>query len=182
MSSNYQPLEPVMTCRHLVSRQLPGDGGRWYPACRLGEAQARLAWVEAVDPTRLAAIGRLRAEMAALNGPVIDELWRLKGQQLAARRMNRSEAEVRRQMGEVCRQFLEQTRTFLESHAADLAEIDVTADAVLELLRLSIENLIARSTGEMRWEVPEQALRQFSRPVQLFFRPPVSVRSPVPVE
>jgi hypothetical protein len=181
LSSNYQPLEPVMTCRHLVSRQLPGDGGRWYPACRLGNAQARLAWVEAVEPSRLAAISRLRAEMAGLNAPFIDELWRLKGRQLAAGG-NLRDDELRRQMLEVGERFLLQTRTFLESHSPELLEIEVTAEPLVELLRLSIENLIARSSGEMRWEVPEQVLLQFPRPVQLFFRPPVRIPSTAPVE
>jgi hypothetical protein len=180
MSSNFQPLEPVMTCRHLVSRQLPGDGGRWYPACRLGDARARLAWVEAVEPVRLAAIARLRADMAGMNAPFIDELWRLKGQQLSARRTNGNENELRRQMLEVGEQFMEQTRTFLESHLAELQEIEVSADALLKLLRLSVDSLIARSTGEMRWEVPEQALAEFSRPVRLFFRPPVAGASAAP--
>lgn len=182
MSSNFQPMDPVMTCRHLVSRKLPGDGGRWYPACRLGDARARLEWVEAVEPARLAAIGRLRDQMAGLNAPFIDELWRLKARQLALGRTNANASEVRRQMVVVGDQFLTQSRIFLEGHPAELAEIEVTAGALLDLLRLSIEHLIARSTGEMRWEVPEQALLQFSRPVQLFFRPPVRVPTPVPVE
>jgi len=181
MSSTYQPMEPVMTCRHLVSRQLPGEGGRWYPACRLGDARARLEWVEAVEPARLAAICRLRDQMAGLNAPFIDELWRLKGRQLAAPRTG-NKSELRRQMLGVGDQFLAQSRTFLEGHAADLVEIEVSADALIELLRLSIQNLIARSNGEMRWEVPEQALKLFPRPVQLFFRPPVRMPSPVPAE
>lgn len=182
MSSNFQPLEPAMTCRHLVSRQLSGEGGRWYPACRLGDARARLAWVEAVEPARLSAIARLRAEMAWLNAPFIDELWRLKGQQLTTRRTNGNETEVRRQMLEVGEQFMAQTRTFLESREADLKEIDVTAGALLQLLRLSIESLIAQSTGEMRWEIPEQALAQFSDPVRQFFRPPVRSDSPASLD
>jgi hypothetical protein len=182
MSSTYQPLAPVMTCRHLVSRQLPGEAGRWYPACRLGDSRGRLAWVEAVEPVRLAAIARLRAQMARLNEPFIDELWRLKAQQLAARRANQNASELPRQMVDVGAQFLAQSRTFLESHTADLAEIEVTAEALLELLRLSIENLIARSTGEMRWEIPEQALREFPPAVRLFFRPPVGSTSTATAE
>ena len=44
MTSDYQPLDLATTCRHLISRQLSGESGRWYPACRLGDAASRLAW------------------------------------------------------------------------------------------------------------------------------------------
>lgn len=44
VTSDYQPLELATTCRHLTSRQVSGESGRWYPACRLGDAAARVAW------------------------------------------------------------------------------------------------------------------------------------------
>ena len=144
ISSNFKPLTPIHTCRHLSSRRVEGQSGRWYPACSLGELADRRAWVEAVDPSRLATIGRLRQEM--------------------------------QQTGE---RFVEQTRQFLTAHQGSLREIDVTMDAIIHLLHLSLERLIARSSGEVRWEVPEEALSQFSPPVRLFFRPP-SAESTIP--
>jgi hypothetical protein len=36
----YQPLEPVLTCRHLETRAMT-QRHRWYAACALGDPEAR---------------------------------------------------------------------------------------------------------------------------------------------
>jgi hypothetical protein len=179
ISSNFKPLTPIHTCRHLSSRRVEGQSGRWYPACSLGALADRRAWVEAVDPSRLATIGRLRQEMADLNALFIDQLWVLKSRQLEARRDHRDDTAIRQEMQQTGDRFVEQTRQFLTAHQQSLREIDVTMDAIIHLLHLSLERLIARSSGEVRWEVPEEALSQFSPPVRLFFRPP-SAESAIP--
>jgi hypothetical protein len=169
-------MSPVTTCRHLVSRRRPTDHGRWYPGCALGDTAARQAWVDAVNPVRLAAIARLRREMAGINARFIDQLWSLKAQQLQTRRDYGEEGPIDRQLRHVGGLFIEQTQQFLQAHEAQLSEIDVSVDAIVHLLRLSIERLVAQSAGEVRWEIPEEALAQCSPPVRLFFRPPAPAR------
>lgn len=182
LSSDDRPLAPVRTCRHLVSRRVPTEVGRWYPACALGDAAARRAWVAAVDPRRLEAIAMLRREMADLNAPFIDQLWRLKGQQLQARAPAETD-RLDRRMHQVGDEFITQTADFLRGHLEALAEIGVGLEAVLYLLRASIEQLIAQSTGEVRWEIPEAALARVSPQVRLFFRPPsADLRSAATIE
>jgi hypothetical protein len=178
LSSEYRPLAPALTCRHLISRKLPAEPGRWYAACAIGDVSARRAWVDAVSPTRLEAIARLREEMAGLNATFIDQLWGLKGQQLEARQFQRDEAFIDRQMQQVAERFIAQTGAFLADHLQALEAIDVTADSILYLLRISVDHLIKRSTGEVRWEIPESALAEFSPPVRLFFRPPAGHARP----
>ena len=39
-----QPLTPVRTCGHLVSRRLPNGAAGWYAGCELGDAAARQRW------------------------------------------------------------------------------------------------------------------------------------------
>lgn len=174
LSSDYRPLAPVRTCRHLVSRRAPGEWGRWYGACALGDAAARRAWVAAVEPSRLGAIARLRGEMADINAPFIDQLWLLKGEQLEARSAQRDPSLYEQRMHDVGEQFVAQTGDFLRARRETLAEIDITVDAILYLLRVSVDHLITRTTGDVRWEIPEEALARFSPQVRLFFRPPAA--------
>ncbi len=182
LSSDYHPLSPATTCRHLISRRQPTEPGRWYGACALGDAAARRAWVQAVSSERLAAISALRQQMAGLNAPFIDELWRLKAQQLAAREHDADESAVDRQMQEVGDRFIQQTARFLKEHQEAVARIDVTAEALVFLLRASVQHLIQRESGEVRWEVPEETLAKFEPPVRMFFRPPSPGRTPATVE
>lgn len=48
----YQPLDPVLTCRHLETRAM-AQRHRWYAACALGDAEARRRWVREVGTLRL---------------------------------------------------------------------------------------------------------------------------------
>jgi hypothetical protein len=178
VSSNDDALTPTHTCRHLVAKRHATEVGRWYPACSLGDEASRRAWVEAIDPERLAVIGRLRLEMAELNARYIDQLWLLKRRQLNARPTGQDAAAITRQMQEVGEQFLAQTRQYLDRRPDALQAIEVTVDALIELLRASIDRLISRSSGEVRWEIPEEVLGRFSPPVRLFFRPPSPERMP----
>jgi hypothetical protein len=183
LSSDDRPLSPVRTCRNLLSRAVPGHPGRWYPACRLGDAAGRRAWVEAVEPRRLEAIGLLRAEMAEINAQFIEQLWLLKGEQLEVRRNHRESAALDRRMQDIGEGLIRQTAAFLQHRLQILADVDVTPEAIVFLLEQSIAQLIARSSGEVRWEIPEEWLARFPPQVRLFFRPPVSeVHSPATVD
>jgi hypothetical protein len=46
VDSRDHPLEPVLTCRHLVSRPFDQPKAGWYGACDLGDAAARRAYLE----------------------------------------------------------------------------------------------------------------------------------------
>src|SRR5438445_9616877 len=79
----YQPLQPVLTCRHLETRSLP-ERHRWYGACGLGDAEARRRWAAEVGSKRLARIGELQRLMGEAIRGDLQRLWELKGQQLQA--------------------------------------------------------------------------------------------------
>ena len=178
LSTDDRPLKPVRSCRHLISRRVAGQSGRWYGACVLGDAASRRAWVETVEPLRLDAIGRLRSQMADVNASIIDQLWLLKSEQLEARREQRDPTIFEQRMRQVGEQFVRQSRDFLRARQEILAEIDLGLDAILQLLRQSIEQLIARTTGEVRLEIPEDTLAGVAPQVRAFFRPPTAQASP----
>jgi hypothetical protein len=44
--SRDHPLEPALTCQHLVSRPFEQRKVGWYGACQIGDAAARRAYLE----------------------------------------------------------------------------------------------------------------------------------------
>src|SRR3979411_3049746 len=77
----YQPLEPVLTCRHLETRSMT-QRYRWYAACGLGNSDARGRWVRQVGVVRLERIRAVQRQLGAAVAPYLARLWDLKGQQL----------------------------------------------------------------------------------------------------
>src|SRR5438270_2907028 len=77
LDTHYQPLEPVLTCRHLETRALP-QRHRWYAACALGDREARRRWAEQVGAVRLERIRTVQRELGAAIAPYSTRLWHLK--------------------------------------------------------------------------------------------------------
>src|ERR1700737_3498588 len=85
LATLYQPLEPVLTCRHLETRSMT-QRYRWYGACALGNSDARPRWPRQVGGARLERIRAVQRELGAAIAPYTTRLWELKGQQLRATR------------------------------------------------------------------------------------------------
>src|SRR5438874_865994 len=100
----YQPLEPVLTCRHLETRSMT-QRHRWYGACALGSSDARSRWARQVGVARLDRIRAMQRELGAAIAPYTTRLWELKGQQLRAFRdsvdAGPATVELRRLAGKV---------------------------------------------------------------------------------
>ena len=167
----YQPLEPVLTCRHLETRALP-QRYRWYAACSLGDAEARSAWVREVGVARLERIRAIQRELGAAIAPYTSPLWELKGQQLRAFRDGRdaepATAELRRLAGQVTA-GLDQ---FLQERSSAFADVEMPVDAARQLIVLAIERFIdTQFATEISFDVPDDVLQRFPEPVRTFFRP-----------
>ena len=172
----YQPLDPVLTCRHLETRDMT-QRYRWYAACALGNVEARSRWVREVGPARLDRIRTVQRELGVAIGPFSTRLWELKGQQLRALRDGKdpgpSTAELRRLGG----QMTEEVASFVRGHTQALAAIEMPADATMQLVRAAIDRFVeTRFATEVSLEVPDELLKKFPEPVQSFFRPPVPKR------
>src|SRR5437763_17008485 len=74
LDTMYQPLEPVLTCRHLENRAMT-QGHRWYAACALGDAEARSRWVSDVGAPRLDGIRAVQRELGGVLAPFAILLW-----------------------------------------------------------------------------------------------------------
>jgi hypothetical protein len=167
----YQPLEPVLTCRHLETRSMT-QRHRWYGACALGNSDARSRWVRQVGVVRLERIRAVQRELGAAIAPYTTQLWELKGQQLRAIRdggdPGPATAELRRLAGRVTSE-LDQ---FLHKRSAVFAEVDMPIDAAGKLIQIAIDRFIdTQYASEVSFEVPDDVLQRFPEPVRAFFRP-----------
>ena len=167
----YQPLEPVLTCRHLETRSMT-QRHRWYGACALGDSDARSRWARQVGVARLERIRAVQRELGAAIAPHTTRLWELKGQQLRAIRdgsdARPATAELRLLAGRVTSE-LDQ---FLHKRSAVFAEIDMPIDAAGKLIQIAIDRFIeTQYASEISFEVPDNILQRFPEPVRAFFRP-----------
>lgn len=167
----YQPLAPVLTCRHLETRALR-ERHRWYGACALGDAEARRRWASDVGSKRLAKISQLQRQMGTAVGADVQRLWQLKGQQLQANRSGSGTAALNSELRQLSERAMVDLTAFLKSHTELLAEVGMPLDAMIELTRLSFDRFIeSRHSSEVSFEVPDSVLEGLSEPVRAFFRP-----------
>jgi hypothetical protein len=172
----YQPLEPVVTCRHLETRAMT-QRHRWYAACALGNAEARRSWVHQVGAPRLARIRAVQRELGAAIAPHSTRLWELKGQQLLAVRDGKDPEPATRELRRLGGQITEVVSSFVKGHSEALAAIEMPPDATMQLVRAAVGRFVdTHFATEVTLEVPDAILKRFPEPVQSFFRPPVPER------
>jgi len=173
LDTMYQPLDPVLTCRHLETRALT-DRHRWYAACALGDAEARRRWVREVGAGRLERLQAVQRALAAAIAPYITRLWELKGQQLRALRDGKDPEPATGELRRLGGQMTDVLSSFVKGHAHELAAIEMPPDATMQLVRAAVARFVdTHFATEVTLEVPEELLKRFPEPVQSFFRPPV---------
>lgn len=163
-----QPVDLIRSCRHLEVRALPSRPGRPYAACVLGGADERERWVRTIGAERLRKIGILRQELTSITLPMVQELWALKQRRGGPDPAGRESA---RAMDAVAARFLEAVRAFLEEHRRTLIELELPADACLELIRLWLDHFVRHPDAETRWQVPADVMESFRPEIRLFLTP-----------
>ncbi len=180
LDTRYQPLDPVITCRHLETRGLP-QRHRWYAACALGDAEARRRWVRELGPARLERIRGLQGEIGEVMGPFSPRLWTLKGQQLRVIRDNRDASPITAELRALAGQVTASLSVFLVERQQAFAEVDLPVDAARNLIQVAFDRFIeTQFSSEVSFEVPDDALQRFPEAVRSFFRPSAS-SDPSPV-
>ena len=171
LDTMYQPLEPVLTCRHLVTRALP-QRHRWFAACSLGDDGARRHWANEVGVARLERIRAIQRQLGAAIAPYSTRLWELKGQQLRAFRDGQDAGPATDALRILASQMTAHLQTFLEENSTAFTDIDMPVDAALRLITVAIDRFIdTKFAAEVSFEVPDDVLRRFPEPVRTFFRP-----------
>ena len=169
----YQPLEPVLTCRHLETRSMT-QRHRWYGACALGNSDARSRWARQVGVVRLERIRAVQRELGAAIAPYTTRLWELKGQQLRAIRDGSDAGAATIELRRLAGMMTAELDHFLHKRSAAFAEIAMPIDAALKLIQVAVERFIdTQHASEISFEVPDDILQRFPEPVRTFFRPEV---------
>jgi hypothetical protein len=172
----YQPLEPVLTCRHLETRSMT-QRHRWYGACGLGDPDARSRWARQVGVARLERIRAVQRELGAAIAPFTTRLWELKGQQLRAFHDGGDAGPATMALQGLASEMTATLDDFLQKRSAAFAEIDMPIDAAHKLIQVAIDRFIeTKYASEISFEVPDDILQRFPEPVRTFFRPAVPER------
>ena len=172
----YQPLEPVLTCRHLETRSMT-QRHRWYGACALGNADARRRWARQVGVARLERIRTMQRELGAAIAPYTTRLWALKGQQLRAFRDGTDAGPATVELRQLAAELTAELDRFLQKRSAAFAGVDMPIDAAGRLIAVAIDRFIDTTyAAEISFEVPDDILQRFPEPVRAFFRPDVPER------
>jgi hypothetical protein len=166
----YQPLDPVLTCRHLETRAL-AQRHRWYAACGLGNAEARIGWARQVGVARLERIRAVQRELGAATAPYTTRLWELKGQQLRALYDGRDAGPATTELRRLARQMTAELDQFLRARSSAFAEVEMPVEAARQLIVVAIDRFIdTQFATEISFDVPDDVLRRFPEPVRTFFR------------
>ena len=169
----YQPLEPVLTCRHLETRPME-QRHRWYAACALGNSDARSRWARQVGVTRLERIRAVQRELGAAIAPYTTRLWELKGQQLRAFRDGADAGPATTELRRLSGLMTDELDQFLRKRSEAFEGIDMPIDAARKLIQVAIDRFIdTKYASEISFEVPDNILQRFPEPVRAFFRPEV---------
>ena len=172
----YQPLEPVLTCRHLETRSMT-QRHRWYGACALGDSNARGHWARQVGVARLDRIRAMQRELGGAVAPYTTRLWELKGQQLRAFRDSMDAGPATVELRRLAGKMTADLDQFLQKRSAAFAAIDMPIDAAGRLIQVAIDRFIdTKFAAEISFEVPDDILQRFPEPVRTFFRPVVPER------
>lgn len=167
----YQPLEPVLTCRHLETRAL-AQRHRWYAACALGDREARSRWARQIGVRRLERIRAIQRELGVATAPYTARLWELKGKQLRAIHDGGDAAAATTELRRLADRMSAELDRFLRERSLAFAEIDMPIEAARQLIHVAIGRFIdTQFATEISFEVPEDVLQRFPEPVRTFFRP-----------
>ena len=169
----YQPLEPVLTCRHVETRSMT-QRHRWYGACALGNSGARSHWARQVGVARLERIRAVQRELSAAIAPYTTRLWELKGHQLRALRDGADAGPATVELRRLADKMIGELDQFLQKRSAAFTGVDMPVDAARKLILVAIDRFIeTKYASEISFEVPDDILQRFPEPVRAFFRPDV---------
>src|SRR5947208_11864158 len=137
----YQPLEPVLTCRHLETRSMT-QRHRWYGACALGSSDARSRWARQVGVARLERIRAMQRELGAAVAPYTTRLWELKGHQLRAFRDGADAGPATVELRRLAGKMTAELDQFLQKRSAAFAAVEMPIDAAGRLIQVEIGRCI----------------------------------------
>jgi hypothetical protein len=173
VDSNDRPLHTIWSCRHMETKQVPGEPGHYYGACQLGDAKGRHQWVQMIGPDRIRHIQKLRTEVMPLAQAFVDDMAGLKSRQLEAARSNADQSLLMADMQHRARRYLEDFDALLTERAELLRSAQMPRPAVLRLARQWVEEFVSETWGRSQsgQELPDDLVGSLPDSVRVFYTP-----------
>jgi len=173
VDSNDRPLRTIWSCRHMETRQIPGESGHYYGACQLGDARGRQEWVQRIGPDRVRNIQKLRAQTMPLAQGLVDDLAVLKSRHLDATRSNGDATEILMLMKQRGRRYLEEFEAFLSDREELLQLAGMPIVAVMQLARQWVDEFVSETLGRSRSVpmLPDDLVASLPDSVRVFYAP-----------
>src|SRR6266704_1050759 len=137
----YQPLEPVLTCRHLETRPMT-ERHRWYGAYALGTSDARSRWARQVGLARLERIRAMQRELGGAIASYTARLWVLKGEQLRASGDGADAGTATVELRRIDGKLTPELHQFLTKRSAACAALDMPINSAASLIQVAIDRFI----------------------------------------
>jgi hypothetical protein len=173
VDSNDRPLRTIWSCRHMETKQVPGQPGHYYGACQLGDAKARQEWVQRIGPDRIRNVQRLRSQVMPIAQSFVDDLACLKGRQLEVIRSHGDATEVLFQMRQRAQRYLEEFEAFLSDRQDLLQLAGMPLAGVMQIARHWVDEFISDSWGSSRSAqvLPDDLVASLPESVRVFYAP-----------
>jgi hypothetical protein len=173
VDSNDRPLRTIWSCRHMETKQVPGEPGHYYGACQLGDAKGRHQWIQTIGLDRVRNIRRLRAEVMPFVQEFVDDMASLKSRQLAADPSQAHQAELLDRMNERGQRYLLEFQSFLAERGELLQSAGMPLTAVMQLARQWVDEFVSETWGRSRSaeELPDDLVSSLPDSVRVFYAP-----------
>ena len=173
VDSKDRPLNTIWSCRHMETKQVPGEAGHYYGACQLGDAKGRQQWVQVIGPDRVRHIQKLRAEVMPLAQAFVDDMTELKSRQLEAVRTNVDQSDLLARMRERGSRYLKEFEAFLTEREELLRLAQMPRPAVMQLAQQWVEEFVSESWGRSQsgQELPDDLVGSLPDSVRVFYAP-----------
>ncbi|HZS14531.1 MAG TPA: hypothetical protein VFC09_08050 [Candidatus Dormibacteraeota bacterium] len=170
LDTQYRTLDSIWTCGNLDLGRVPGAPWRHFARCRIGDEQARMAWVREVREDRLAVARSMQRELTPLMADFVTELWAIKGRQLAAPAGTEEYAAATSELLRGGNAFLTMMERFMEERSEDMSRLGMPIDATVDLFR----EIVYRWVDQPNAEIPvisEASLARFPEEARALLMP-----------
>jgi hypothetical protein len=173
VDSNDKPLRTIWSCRHMETKQVPGEAGHYYGACQLGDAKGRQEWVQRIGSDRIRNIQKLRAEVMPLAQAFVDDLACLKNRHVEASRSNGDTSEILARMKARGQRYLQEFEIFLGEREDLLQAAGMPLAAVMQLARQWVDEFVSDTWGRARSAqvLPDDLVASLPDSVRVFYAP-----------
>lgn len=171
LNTQFQPLQPVLTCRHMeVGLRTDRPGRSYYCKCAVGDAPARERLGRQIGERRTKLMQEVADGLMQVVASHSESLGLAKGRELAAvGAFDRSDAarEVAALGDLVAREMRELIDGPLQAH---VEELGVKPEALVAVIEAGVRDFEAN--GFAGWTPPDELLGQLPADVAAFLRPP----------